>query len=96
MQASAQTVLCRLYTDTRAYAHTRHMKPIVHLQLKASAMDATAVSSAHLFISLHLLGTADYADPPTSLQIRPLPPKQEAENFHAISHVLLSQFFPLS
>ena len=77
------------------HAHTRHMQPIVHLQPKTSAMDATAVPCAHLFISLYLLGTSDNADPPTSPQMRPIPLKQEAENIHAISHLLLSQFFPL-
>ena len=50
---------------------------------------------AMLVISLYLLGPTDNADPPTSPQMRPFPPKREAENIHAISHVLLSQFFPL-
>ena len=52
MQASAWTSLCRLYTDTRAHAHIRHMQPIVHSQPKALAMDTMAVPRAHLFISL--------------------------------------------
>ena len=34
-------------------------------------------------------------DPPTSPQMRPFSLKREAENMHAISHVLLSQFFLL-
>ena len=52
MQASAWTSLCRLYTDTHTYAHTRHMQPIIHSQPKALAMDTMAVPRAHLFISL--------------------------------------------
>ena len=96
MQASAQTSLCTLYTDTRAHAHIRHMQPIVHSRPKASVMDATTVPHAHLFISLYLLGPTDNADPPTSPQMRPFPPKREAENIHAVSHVLLSQFFSSS
>ena len=95
MQASARTSLCRLYTDTHAHAHTQHMQAIVHLWPEASAMDTTAVPRAHLFISLCLLGPTDNADPPTSIQIRPFPPKLEAENIHTVSHVLLSHFFPL-
>ena len=106
MQASAQTSLCRLYTDTRAHADTRCMQPIIHSWPKASTMDATAVgwlvvwfnarlSRARLSISLYLLGPTDNADPPTSPQMRPFPPKREVENIHAVSHVLLSQFFPL-
>ena len=95
MQASSQTLLYRLYTDTFAHAHTLHMQPIVHLRPKASAVDAMAVPRAHLFISLYLLGLTENADPPTTPQIRPFPPKREAENIHAVSHVLLSQFFPL-
>ena len=67
--------------------------PIVHLRPKASAMDTTAVPRTHFFITLYLLDPTDYADPPTSPQMRPFPPKQEAENIHAVSHVLLSQFF---
>ena len=54
------------------------------------------VPRAHLFISLYLLGPTDNAEPPTSPQMRPFPLKQEAENIHAISHVLLSHFFPSS
>ena len=92
MQASAQTSVCRLYTDTRAYAHKRHMQPIINSQPKASTMDAKAVPSTHLFISLYLLGPTDNADPPTSQQMRPFPLKREAENVHTVSHVLLSQF----
>ena len=57
-------------------------------------MDTTAVPHAHLFISLYLLGPTDNADPPTSPQMRPFLPEQEAENILIISHVLLSQFFP--
>ena len=95
MQASARTSLCRLYTDMRAHAHTRHMQPIVHSRPKASAVDATAVPRVHLFISLYLLGPTDNADPPTSPQKRPFPPKRDVENIHVVSHVLLSQFFPL-
>ena len=71
------------------------MQLIIHLQPVASAMDATAVPRAHLFISLYLLGPTDNADPPTSPQMRPFPKQQESENIHAVSHVLLSQFFPL-
>ena len=93
MQASARTSLCRLYTDTRAHAHIRHMQPIVHLLPKASVMDSMAVPHAHLFISLYLLGLTENADPPTSPQVRPFPLKREAENIYAVSHVLLSQFF---
>ena len=98
MQASARTSLYRLYTDTRAHARTQHMQPIVHSRPRATAMDATAVPRqkpprTHLFISLYLLGPTDNADPPTSLQMRPLPPKREAENIHTVSHVLLSQCF---
>ena len=52
MQASARTSLCRLHTDTRAHAHTRHMQPIVHLRPKASAIDAMALPRTHFFISL--------------------------------------------
>ena len=75
MQASARTLLCMLYTDTRAHAHMRHMQPIVHSRPRASAMDATAVPCAHLFISLYLLGSTDNANPPISPQMRPFPPK---------------------
>ena len=95
MQASVQTSLCRLYTDTCAHAHIRHMQPIIHLRLKASTMDAAAVPNAHLFISLYLLGPTDNADPPTSPQMRPFPPKRKAENIHTVSHVMLSKFLPL-
>ena len=80
MQASARTSLCGLCTDTRADAHTRHMQPIVHSSPKASAMDATAMPRAQFFISFYLLGPTDNADPPTSPQMRPFPPKREAEN----------------
>ena len=80
MQASTQTSLCRLHADTRTHAHTQHMPPIVHSRLKVSAMDATALPPAHLFISLYLLGPTGNADPPTSPQMRPFPPKREAEN----------------
>ena len=59
------------------------------------AMDAMAVPCAHLFISLYLLGLTDNTEAPTSPQVRPFPLKGEAENIHAVSHVLLSQFFPL-
>ena len=79
----------------RVHGHTRHMQPIIHLRPKATAMDATAVPRAHLFISLYLLGPTDNVYPPTSPQMRPFPPKGEAENIHAVSHELLSQFFPL-
>ena len=72
-----------------------HMQPVVHSQPKASAVDAMAVPRTHLFISLYLLGPRDNTDPPTSPQMRPFPLKQEAENIHAVIHVLLSQFFPL-
>ena len=72
------------------------MQPIVELQLKVSAVDATAVPRSRLFISLYLLDPTDNTDPPTSPQMRPFPPKQKAENIHAISHVLLSQFFSSS
>ena len=85
----------RLYTGMRAHAHTRHMQPIIHSRPKASAMDSTVVLRAHLFISLYLLGPTDNADPSTSPQMRPFPPKREADNIHTISIVLLSQFFPL-
>ena len=61
------------------------MQPIVHSRPKASAMDATAVTRAHLFISLYLLGPTDNADPPTSPQMRPFPPKREAENSHTVA-----------
>ena len=64
MKASARTSLCRLYTDSRAHAHTRRMQPIVNSRPKASAMDSTAVPRTHLFISLYLLGPTDNADPP--------------------------------
>ena len=72
------------------------MQPIVHSRPKAPAMDATAVPRAYLFISLYLLGPRDNADSPTNPQGRPFPPKREAENIHAVSHVLLSQFFSSS
>ena len=72
------------------------MQPVIHTRLKASAMDAMAVPCAHLFISLYLLGSTDNADPPTSPQLRPFPLKQEAENIHVVSHVLLCQFFSSS
>ena len=71
------------------------MQPIVLSQLKASAVDTTAVPQADLFISLYLLGPTDNADPPISPEMRPFPPKAEDENIHAISLVLLSQFLPL-
>ena len=77
----------------QAQANTRHMQPIIHSRPKTSAMDAMAVPRARLFTSLCLLGPINNADPPTSLQMRPFPPKREAENIHAVSHVLLSQFF---
>ena len=54
------------------------------------------IALTHLFISLYLLGPTDNTDPPTSQQMRPFPPKREAENIHAVSHVLLSQFFSSS
>ena len=56
-------------------------------------MDAKAVPRAYFFISLYLRGPTDNADPPTSPQMRPFPPKREAKNIHAVSHVLLSQVF---
>ena len=59
-------------------------------------MDGTPLPSAHLSISLYLLGPTDNAAPPTSPQLRPFPLKREAENIHAVSHVLLSQFFSSS
>ena len=96
MKASARTSLCKLYTDTRVHTHTRHIQLIVHSRPKASAMDATALPRAHVFIGLYLLGPTDNADPPTSPQMRPFLPKQEAENIHAVNHVLLSQFFSSS
>ena len=89
MQSSDRTSLCRLYTDTRVHAHKRHIQPIIHSRPKASTMDATAVPRAHLFISLYQLDPTDNADPPTSPQMRPFPPKREVENTHAVSHVLL-------
>ena len=95
MQASARTSLRRLYTDTRAHVYTRLLQPIVYSRPKASAVDATAVPCTHLFISLYLLGPTDNVDSPTSPQIRPFPPKREAENILAVSHVLLSRFLPL-
>ena len=49
----------------------------------------------HALISLYLLGSTDNADPPASPQMRPFPPKREAENSHAVSHVLLFQFSPV-
>ena len=85
-----------------AQAHTWHMQPIIHSQQTVAmdattlAMDATAVPHVHLFITVYLLGPTDNTDPPTSPQMRTLPPKWEAENIHAISHVLLSQFFSSS
>ena len=56
MQASAQTSLCKLYTDMHAHAHshTGHMQPLVHSQPEASVMDIMAVPSAHLFIGPYL------------------------------------------
>ena len=87
--------MCRLYTDN-AITHTRHMQPIVHSRPKASAMDATAVPRTHLFISLYLLGPTDNADPPTSPQMRPFSPEREAENIHAVSHVLAVPVFSSS
>ena len=42
------------------------------------------------------MGPTDNADPPISPQVRPFSPKREAENIHAVSHVLLSQFFSSS
>ena len=71
------------------------MRPIVYSWPKASAMDAMAVPRAHVFISLYRLGPTDDTDPPISPQMRPFPLEREAENIHAVSHVLLSQFFPL-
>ena len=56
----------------------------------------TSVPRAHLFISLYLLGPTSNADPPTSLHTRAFPPKREAENIHAVSHVFLSVFFSSS
>ena len=87
---------CAGCTQTCMHMLTWHRQPIIHSRPKASAMDTTVVPRAHLFISLYLLCPTDNADPPTSPQMRPFPPKQEAENIHAISHVLLSLFFPLS
>ena len=80
---------CAGCTQTRVYM-------LIHSQPKALTMDAMAVPGTHLFISLYLLGPTDNADPPTCPQMRPFPPKREAENIHAISHVLLSQFFSSS
>ena len=68
------------------------MQPIVHSRPKAPAMDATAVPRAYLFISLYLLGPRDNTDSPTNPQGRPFPPKREAENIHAVSHVTVPVF----
>ena len=84
MLASARTSLCRLYTDTCAHAYTRHMQPVVILGRKPRQWTPRLC---------HVLGPTNNADPPTSPQMRPFPPKREAENIHAVSHVLLSQFF---
>ena len=87
---------CAGCTQTCMHMLTWHRQPIIHSRPKASAMDTTVVPRAHLFISLYLLCPTDNTDPPTSPQMSPFPPKQEAENIHAVSHVLLSLFFPLS
>ena len=99
---------CAGCTQTRVHVLTNDTCRLssIHSWPKASTMDATAVgwlvvwfnarlSRARLSISLYLLGPTDNADPPTSPQMRPFPPKREVENIHAVSHVLLSQFFPL-
>ena len=57
------------------------MQPIIHSQQTVAmdattlAMDATAVPHVHLFITVYLLGPTDNTDPPTSPQMRTLPPK---------------------
>ena len=47
-----------------------------------------------LRLTVYPLCPTDNADPPTSPQMRPLPPKREAENIHAVIHILLFYFFP--
>ena len=97
---------CAGCTQTRVHVLTNDTCRLssIHSWPKASTMDATAVgwlvvwfnarlSRARLSISLYLLGPTDNADPPTSPQMRPFPPKREVENIHAFSHVLQSQFF---
>ena len=48
------------------------------------------------YLLVLFVGPTYNADPPTSPQMRSFPPKPEAENIHAISHVLLCQFFSSS
>ena len=95
---------CKLRPELRCAGCTQtHVHMLTHNTCGISSicggkpwqLDTTAVPRVHLFISLHLLGPTDNADPPTSPQIRPFPPKRGAENMHAVSCVLLSQFFPL-
>ena len=82
---------CAGCTQTRVHMLTHDTCSLSSiLRPKASAMDATAVRRAHFFISLYLLGPTDNTDPPTSPQMRPFPPKREAENIHAVSRVLPS------
>ena len=64
-----------------------------HATYRPFTANSHSCPRAHLFISLYLLGPTDNADPPTSPQSRPFPLQQEAENIHAISHVLLLSFF---
>ena len=86
---------CAGCTQTRVHMLTHDTRSLSSiLRPKASAMDATAVRRAHFFISLYLLGPTDNADLPIkSTNEAVFLPKREAENIHAVSHVLLSQFF---
>ena len=72
-----------------------HMTHAAYCPFAAESLDYGCCSCATCSLIYYLLGPTDNADPPTSQQMRPFPPKQEAENIHAISNVLLSQFFPL-
>ena len=90
--ASAQTSLCRLYTDMHAHAYKRHMQPIIHSQPKASTMDATAVPRTYyLVVFISWVPQITLTIP----QVHKWGHFHWSERLKTVSHVLLSQFFPL-
>ena len=90
MHASAWTSLCRLYTDMHTHAHhTCRLSSICGRKPRQWMLWL-----CH-FISLYLLGPSDNTDPPLSPQMRPFPPKQEAQNIHAIDVPVFSSSISL-
>ena len=71
---------CAGCTQTRVYILTHDTCSLSSIRgRKPRHVDAAAVPRANLFISLYLLGPTDNADPPTSPQTRPFPPKRKAK-----------------